>query len=139
MRHGVESQGRLKQLSIELQELARVCRACIGDDKADVEVIRCRHQLFKKAVVREVDHDRAILNAKVFCDSTPNFFQSVKPPGNKHNVKPTRSELPCELPANSRRCPGHDGPRAELFLIDECAHSVPLFRNIELMDYIVKL
>src|SRR5260370_1948070 len=95
MRHGVESQGRLKQLSIELQELARVCRACIGDDKADVEVIRCRHQLFKKAVVREVDHDRAILNAKVFCDSTPNFFQSVKPPGTKHNVKRLVRSVQC--------------------------------------------
>ena len=27
-------------MSIELQELARVCRACIRDDKADVDIVR---------------------------------------------------------------------------------------------------
>src|SRR5260370_17380603 len=101
MRHRIEPQSRLKQLPIELEELARICGAGIGDDKPDVEVIRCRHQLFKQAVVREVDHDRAILNAKGFCDSTTNFFPSVKPPGNNPNLKPTRTERPPALPPNS--------------------------------------
>src|SRR5260370_12056953 len=40
MRHRIESQGLLEQLSIELQELARVCRASIRDDKADIEILR---------------------------------------------------------------------------------------------------
>src|SRR5271170_5243756 len=124
MRHSVESQGGLKQLLIELQELARICRACIRDDKADVQVLRLLGELRDEALLRQVHREGAILNAKVFRDSTTNFFQSVKPPGNKRNVKPTRSELPCELLADSRRCPGHDGPWAEFFLIDECAHKV---------------
>src|SRR5260370_33904150 len=40
MRHRIESQGLLEQLSIELHELARVCRASIRDDKADIEILR---------------------------------------------------------------------------------------------------
>src|SRR5713101_6992967 len=39
MRHRIEPQGRLKQLPIELQELARIWGAGIGDDKADVEIV----------------------------------------------------------------------------------------------------
>jgi hypothetical protein len=40
MRHRIEPQSRLKQLPIELQELARIWGAGIGDDKADVEIVR---------------------------------------------------------------------------------------------------
>jgi hypothetical protein len=39
MRHRIEPQSRLKQLPIELQELARIWGAGIGDDKADVEIV----------------------------------------------------------------------------------------------------
>src|SRR6266478_5564072 len=40
MRHRIEPQSRLKQLLIELQELARICGAGIGDDKPDVDIAR---------------------------------------------------------------------------------------------------
>ena len=40
MRHRIESQSRLKQLPIELQELARIWGAGIGDDKPDVDIVR---------------------------------------------------------------------------------------------------
>ena len=38
-RHRIEPQSRLKQLPIELQELARIWGAGIGDDKPDVEIV----------------------------------------------------------------------------------------------------
>jgi len=38
MRHRIEPQSRLKQLPIELQELARIWCAGIGDDKPDVDI-----------------------------------------------------------------------------------------------------
>ena len=38
MRHRIEPQSRLKQLPIELQELARISGARIGDDKPDVDI-----------------------------------------------------------------------------------------------------
>jgi hypothetical protein len=40
MGHRIEPQSRLKQLPIELQELARIWGAGIGDDKADVDIVR---------------------------------------------------------------------------------------------------
>jgi hypothetical protein len=40
MRHRIEPQSRLKQLPIELQELARIWSAGIGDDKPDVDIVR---------------------------------------------------------------------------------------------------
>ena len=40
MRHRIEPQSRLKQLPIELQELARIWGAGIGDDKPDVDIVR---------------------------------------------------------------------------------------------------
>jgi hypothetical protein len=39
MRHGVESQGLLERLPIEVQELAGISGAGIGHDKADVEIV----------------------------------------------------------------------------------------------------
>jgi len=40
-RRGVNRQGsRLKQLPIELQELARIWGAGIGDDEPDVDIVR---------------------------------------------------------------------------------------------------
>src|ERR1700736_3747697 len=40
MRHRIEPQSRMKQLPIELQELARIAGAGIGDDKPDVDIVR---------------------------------------------------------------------------------------------------
>src|SRR6267142_3387212 len=40
MRHRIEPQSRLKQLPIELEELARIWGAGIGDDKPDVDIVR---------------------------------------------------------------------------------------------------
>src|SRR5260370_40157102 len=40
MGHRIEPQSRLKQLPIELQELARIAAAGIGADKPDVDIVR---------------------------------------------------------------------------------------------------
>jgi hypothetical protein len=45
MRHRIEPQSRLKQLPIELQELARIWSAGIGDDKPDVDIVRKRRRV----------------------------------------------------------------------------------------------
>src|SRR5258708_30332674 len=53
MRHRIESQGLLEQLSIELQELARVCRASIRDDKTEDRKstrLNSSHQIISYAV-----------------------------------------------------------------------------------------
>jgi hypothetical protein len=38
--HRIEPQSRLKQLPIELQELARIWGTGIGDDKPDIDIVR---------------------------------------------------------------------------------------------------
>ena len=60
----LSSQGRLKQLSFELQELARVRRACIRDDKADVKITRgvCEHR--EEVRVGKVERDDAMLDTR---------------------------------------------------------------------------
>src|SRR6267378_2188558 len=71
MRHGVESQGLLEQLSVELQELARVGGACIRDDKADIQILRMLGELREEALLREVHREGAELNTKGPCDECP--------------------------------------------------------------------
>jgi hypothetical protein len=73
MRHGVESQGLLEQLSIELQELARVCRACIRDDKADIQILRMLGKLRDEALLRQVHSQGAVLNIKLLRDGASQF------------------------------------------------------------------
>src|SRR5260370_34773372 len=65
MRHGVESQGLLEQLSIELQELAGVGRASIRDDKDDIQILRMLVELRDEALLRDVHREGAELNTKV--------------------------------------------------------------------------
>src|SRR6266849_6101038 len=81
MRHGVESQGLLEQLSIELQELARAWRASIRDDKADIQILRMLGELRDEALLREVHHNNAILNFKIFRDTASYFNQCGFPTG----------------------------------------------------------
>src|ERR1700676_212546 len=55
MRHGVESQGLLEQLSIELQELAGISGTGIGDDKADVEIVSGGGESPDEILPRDID------------------------------------------------------------------------------------
>src|SRR6266852_4420703 len=75
MRHGVESQGLLEQLSVELQELARVGRASIRDDKADIQILRMLGELREEALLREIHREGAELNTKVPCDMASDLIK----------------------------------------------------------------
>src|SRR4030081_2556124 len=65
MRHRIEPQSRLKQLPIELQELARICGAGIGDDKPDVDIARSVGESRYESLLREVHRQGAVLNIKL--------------------------------------------------------------------------
>src|SRR5712664_965722 len=103
MRQGVESQGLLKQLSIELQELARVCRASIRDDKADIQILRMLGELRDEALLREVNHINAMLNFKIVPDTASYLNQRGFPPSHQRYVDSCGGELSRELSPYSRR------------------------------------
>src|SRR5260370_7029145 len=94
MRHGVESQGLLEQLSIELQELARVCRACIRDDNADIQILRMLGELRDEALLREVHREGAELNTKVPCDMASNLIKQCLSPAHHHALDPGLPDFP---------------------------------------------
>src|ERR1700738_1211670 len=64
----------LKQLTIELQELARIAGAGIGDDKADVEITRgiCKHR--EEVRLGKVERDDTVLDTR-----SPGAFSANHP------------------------------------------------------------
>src|SRR5260221_4252783 len=122
MRHGVESQGLLEQLSIELQELARVCRACIRDDKADIQILRMLGELRDEALLREVHREGAELNTKVPCDMASDLIKQCLSPGHQDEVDPGDRALPRKFRAYSGRGTRDKCPGAEPFFIECCSH-----------------
>src|SRR5216684_3625785 len=122
MRHGVESQGLLEQLSIELQELARVGRASIRDDKADIQILRMLGEPHDEALFREVHREGAELNAKVPCDMASDLIKQCLSPGHQHEIDPGRRDLPCEFGAYPGRSPCDERPRPELLFIKQRLH-----------------
>src|SRR6266446_2158161 len=135
MRHGVEPQGLLEQLLIELQELARAWRASIRDEKADIQMLRMLGELRDEALLREVHHNNAILNFKIFRDTASYFNQCGFPPGHQHYVDPRRCDLPRKFLADSRRGTRDERPGSELSFIKRCFHRfIPFCRLHLLLD-----
>src|SRR5690348_11469641 len=126
MRQGAESQGLLQQLSIELQELARVCRASIRDDKADIEILCMLSELRDEALLREVHREGAELNTKVPCDMLSDLIKQCLSPGHQREVDPGRRDLSCEFGAYPGRSPGDERPRPELLFIKQRFHAYSL-------------
>src|SRR5258708_24653180 len=124
MRHRIVSQGLLEQLSIELQELARVCRASIRDDKADIEILRMLGEPGDEALLREVHHNHAMLNFEIVCDTAPYLNQCGFPPGHQHYVDSRGRDLPRELSPYAGRGARH---RSELSSIKCCFRCVASF------------
>src|SRR5712672_2552798 len=122
MRHGVESQGLLEQLSIELQELARVGRASIRDDKADIQILRILGEPPDEALLREVHRERAALNTKVPCDLASELIQQCVSPGHQHEIDPGRCDSSREFGAYPGRSPCDERPRPELLFIKQRFH-----------------
>src|SRR5260221_6529915 len=123
MRHGVESQGLLEQLSIELQELARVGRASIRDDKADIQILRMPGELRDEALLREVHRERADLNAKVPCDMASDLIKQCLSPGHQHEIDPGSRDLSCEFGAYPGRSACDERPQSELLFIKQRFHA----------------
>src|SRR4029077_653915 len=130
MRHGVESQGLLEQLSIELQELARVSRASIRDDKADIQVLRMLGELRDEALLREGHHNNAILNFEIFRDTASYLNQCGFPPGHQDHVDSRGRDLSRELSPYSRRGAGNQRPRPKAFFADVHFHLVSPFNAV---------
>src|SRR5712692_7461124 len=122
MRHGVESQGLLEQLSIELQELARVCRASIRDDKADIQIVRSLGKPRKEALLREVHCKGAVIDLEVACVIASHFLKQGFPSGQEHDVDSCSRDLPREFLTDSRRSARDERPRSELSFIQRCFH-----------------
>src|SRR5260370_35139346 len=94
MRHRIERQSRLKQLPIELQELARIWGAGIGDDEPDVEIVRISTKPLEEALLRKVHRKGAVINLEIGRDTpSPSLKQSF-PSGHKHSVDPPGRDLP---------------------------------------------
>src|SRR5882762_1756402 len=122
MRHGVESQGLFEQLSIKLQELARVCRACIRHDKADIQILRMLGELRDEALLREVHREGAELSTKVPCDMASDLIKQYLSPGHQHEIDPGRRDLSCEFGAYPGRSPCNERPRPELLFVKQRFH-----------------
>src|SRR5580692_3331345 len=122
MRHDVESQGLIEQLSIVLQELARVGRASIRDDKADIQILRMLGELRHEAFLREVRREGADLNTKVPCDMASDLIKQCLSPGHQHEIDPGRCDLSCEFGAYPGRSPCDERPRPELLFIKQHFH-----------------
>src|SRR5260370_42548802 len=126
-RRRIESQGLLQQLSIKLQELARVCRASIRDDKAVIEILRMLGELGDEALLREVHHNHAMLNFKIVPDTASYLNQCDFTPGHQHYVDSLGRDLPRELSPYAGRGARHQRPRSALSSIKCCFRCVASF------------
>src|SRR5216684_3552176 len=135
MRHRIEPQSRLKQLPIELQELARIWGAGIGDDKADVEIVCSPGKPREEVLLRQVHRKGAVINLEIGRDTASHFLKQSFPSGHKHYVDPRRCDLPREFLADSGRSARDERPRSELSFIKCYFHrAVPFCRLHLLLD-----
>src|SRR6266436_7701919 len=130
MRHGVKSQGLLEQRSVELQELARVGRASIRDNEADIQILRMLGELREEALFREVHREGAELNTEVSCDIASDLIKQCLSPGHQHEIDTGRRDLSCEFRAYPRRSPCDERPRPELLFIKQRFHGSSPFAHL---------
>src|SRR5260370_3356433 len=97
MRHGVESQGLLEQLSIQLQELAGISGAGIGDDKADVEIVSGGGELPDEILPGDIKHDDSMLHTVTLAKINAYFLNQILPPRNNGHVYSLTCDLPLQL------------------------------------------
>jgi hypothetical protein len=86
MRHRIEPQSRLKQLPIKLQELAGIPGACIGDDKAYVEIVSGGGELPDEILTGDIKHDDSMLHTVTLAKFNAYFLKQVLPPRNEDDV-----------------------------------------------------
>src|ERR1700682_2191051 len=137
MRHGVESQGLLEQLSIELQELAGISGAGIGDDKADVEIVSGGGELPDEILPRDIKHDDSMLHTVTLAKFNAYFLQQVLPPRNEDSVDSRSCDLPRKFLAYSGRGTRDECPGAEPFFIERDCHLFAPFSCLGLVVLVV--
>src|ERR1700739_2570948 len=122
MSHRAKPHGLPEQLPIMLQELARISRAGIGDDKADVEITRgvCKHR--EEVRFGKVERDDTVLDTR-----RPGAFSADRPqqrlsPGDESDMNSCRRYLARELLADTGRRTSDDGPWTEPSLINLHSH-----------------
>jgi hypothetical protein len=69
----------MQRPALNCQEIPVNSRAGIGDHEANVKTTGCLCEWFEKALVAEVYPDGSILNAELFRQTTPDFFQQGQP------------------------------------------------------------
>ncbi len=126
----------MKQLSIELQELARVPSAGIRNDKTDIQILRMLGELRDEALLREVHHNNAMLNFKIFRDTASYLNQFGFPPGHQYHVDSRGRDLSRELRAYTGRGTSDKCPRAEPFSVNCCCHLAAPFYLLALSNRI---
>src|SRR5580698_8354533 len=92
MRHRVEPQGRLKQLRIEFEELTGIAGAGVGDDQADVQVVRTFGKLVDEALLREVHRYDAVLDIRILRWAAREIGKAMIPASSR--VDPARRNEP---------------------------------------------
>src|ERR1700674_347502 len=122
MRHGVESQGLLEQLSIELQELAGISAARIGDDKADVEIVSGGGELPDEILPGDIKHDDSMLHTVTLAKFNAYFLKQVLPPRHEDNIDSRSCDLLRKFLAYSGRGTRDECPGAEPFFIERDCH-----------------
>jgi hypothetical protein len=84
MRHRIELQNPLKQLPVELQELARIWGAGIGDYKTDIEIVRISSEPLDEALLRQVHRKGSVINLEIGRDTASHFLKQSFSSGHKH-------------------------------------------------------
>src|SRR6266403_5558243 len=118
MRHGVESQGRLMQLPIKLQELAGISGAGIGDDKADVEIVSGGGESPDEILPRDIKHDDSMLHTVTLAKFTAYLLMQFLPPRNEDNIDSGSCDWPRKFLAYSGRGTRDECPGAESSFIE---------------------
>src|SRR5882724_12159683 len=122
MRHGVESQGLLEQLSIKLQELAGISGAGIGDDKADVEIVSGGGESPDEILPRDIKHDDSMLHTVTLAKFDAYFLKQVLPPRHEDNIDSGSCDLLRKFLAYSGRGTRDECPGTEPFFIQRDCH-----------------
>src|ERR1700735_4514365 len=122
MRHGVESQGLREQLSIELQELAGISGAGIGDDEADVEIVSGGGELPDEILPGDIKHDDSVLHTVTLAKFNAYFLKQVLPPCHEDNIDSRSCDLLRKFLAYSGRGTRNECPGAEPCFIERDCH-----------------
>src|SRR6202043_3021484 len=86
MRERVKPQKRRHLVPVVSKESAGISGACIGDDKADVEIVSGGGELPDEILAGEIKHDDSMLHAVALAKFSACLLKQILPARNKDNV-----------------------------------------------------